>query len=240
MSFSSLAMYDFAHLRADWEEFYAQIYARAPFLPEGLIWGKGAYDWGGDVALSLTCGAPLRNQFAAHLHVIGALDFGVSETGFYYSEVLGAWPEKGTKLRVAVNDRGSQSGFHALMHWLEENFKGGEMEMRSSGAHVNSMAMVAAGEADICAIDAVSYRFAIEADARLAALPVLAKTAPSPALPLVTSHEEWVEPLRVAVAVAIENAPQALGLKSLVSLRLEDYLAVPNAAELYISADPDQ
>ena len=90
---------------------------------------------------------------------------------------------------AAINDSLSNSGMNLLRglvapHAMEGRFFGRVME---TGSHVASLASVANGEADVAAIDCVTFgnlrRFAPE---RLAGIRILAETARTPGLPLIT------------------------------------------------------
>lgn len=90
---------------------------------------------------------------------------------------------------AAVNDPLSNSGMNLLRHIVAPHAIGGRFFDRviESGSHVASLALVADGQADAAAIDCVTYgnlaRFAPE---RLAGTRILAETAKTPGLPLIT------------------------------------------------------
>src|SRR5690606_35273518 len=101
-----------------------------------------------------------------------------------------------------------------------------------TGAHADSARAVAEGRADIAAIDAVSWRLMTAHRPAVAErLRVVCATDPSPGLPLITALGRDPAPLARAAAAAIAAlAPAdraALGLKGVVGIPAEAYLAVP-------------
>lgn len=95
--------------------------------------------------------------------------------------------------RAAINEIGSQSGCNALKDaFLQADLADGPLfgDVVMSGAHRASALAVAAGDADIAAIDAVAWAMfaAFEPEAH-ANLRVLAWTRPMPALPFITGPE---------------------------------------------------
>lgn len=249
--FSSLAMYDFPHIRWAWEKFYRQFAGIARdygLSPPDLIWGEEALDWGGDVFLAMCCGAPFRNIFFDHLELVGTLDFGLVEghPGYYYSEILCApqWlgVERGTAEKakpasappvLAANDPGSQSGYHAPLIALGE--AGIHPEIRLSGSHQASLEMLRAGKADFCGIDAQSFRFICECAPELGDMPHWGRTAPTPGLPLVSARREEApiiaQALRDCVAGLEGKTAAALHIQGMVEIEREAYMAVKNAPE---------
>jgi ABC-type phosphate/phosphonate transport system substrate-binding protein len=110
--------------------------------------------------------------------------------------------------RAAFNGRDSQSGYNVLRALAaplatEGRFFGAAVE---SGAHRKSMAMVAAGQADVATIDCVSFALIARlAPQEVAELRVLGATAAAPALPYVTaaaSDEPTVERLQAGIHAA--------------------------------------
>ncbi|MDF5938283.1 PhnD/SsuA/transferrin family substrate-binding protein [Pseudomonas aeruginosa] len=92
--------------------------------------------------------------------------------------------------RLALNDRDSNSGMNLLRHALAPLGRDSAFfaEVRISGGHLRSLAMVAAGEVELTSVDAVTFGYLQRhAPERLAGLRVLGRSAPSPALPLITS-----------------------------------------------------
>ncbi|GEO00264.1 phosphate ABC transporter substrate-binding protein [Novosphingobium sediminis] len=195
--------------------------------------------------LAQTCGYPLVTQLGAkvrlvatpiyrHPGCIGALggSFVIvrADAGFgAVADLRGAV--------AAINDWGSNSGMNLLRrtlapHAVEGRFLGGVAE---SGSHRASIAMVAGGRADVAAIDCVTFgnlaRFAPEV---VAGVRILAETAKTPGLPLITrgtAHDREIALLRGALAdLALDPATAGLrdllGLEGFASLEMDDYDAV--------------
>ncbi|UWQ22763.1 PhnD/SsuA/transferrin family substrate-binding protein [Jannaschia sp. W003] len=172
--------------------------AHLGFGPESLSWPADcARHWQRpDILLTQTCAPVWRRHLVGRLHVVGALDFGVAAPGLYRSALVARLDDPrpvAALARAAVNDWESQSGWGAL----------GGLPLRAAfatGSHEASMRAVAAGEADVAAIDAVSWRLAPHP--RLA---VRAWTAPTPAPPLLTGDPALVAPLRAALRAALAD-----------------------------------
>ncbi len=138
---------------------------------------------------------------------------------------------------AAINDPSSNSGMNLLRHFVAPHAVEGRFfaSVIESGGHVASLAMVAGGEADVAAIDCVTYgnlaRFVPE---RLAGVHILAETAKTPGLPLIsrgTASDEEVALLREALArfvVDPKTAPirDTLGLRGFEIVPADAYDAV--------------
>jgi hypothetical protein len=166
------------------------------------------------LVLSQACGLPLATWLAGRVAYVATPTYALEgcPPGHYRSAVVvaeespaGGLPEM-RGARPAINARDSQSGHAALMraaapHARDGRFFGPALE---TGAHAASMEAVAAGAADLAAIDTVAWALARrEGDRAAAGLRVLAWTAPAPALPLITAPGRDPTPIRDAVAGAI-------------------------------------
>jgi ABC-type phosphate/phosphonate transport system substrate-binding protein len=125
---------------------------------------------------------------------------------------------------VAINDPTSNSGMNLLRHMIAPHAIDGRFFGRAvaSGSHVASLALVAGGAADVAAIDCVTYgnlaRFAPE---RLAGVRILAETARTPGLPLITrgtASDRELATLRAALASLADDA-SAAGIRDTLGLR---------------------
>jgi ABC-type phosphate/phosphonate transport system substrate-binding protein len=120
--------------------------------------------------------------------------------------------------RVACNAADSQSGHNALRAAVAPLAAGGRFFAGRviTGAHGASVDAVAAGAADLCAIDCVSWAMLARYEPeRIARLRVLGRTASAPGLPLVTGLAAPVAAVRAAVIEvmrdpALANARGAL------------------------------
>ncbi len=125
--------------------------------------------------------------------------------------------------RVAINDRGSNTGMALLRDRVaplagEGRFFG---EVVVTGAHRVSAWAVTTGEADVASIDEVTFaalaRFEPEATRRLR---VLDRSAPAATPAFVTAADtpiDVVARLRVALERAVADAPDELGITGLVA-----------------------
>ena len=192
-----------------------------------------------DLLLSQTCGMPYRTWLHGKVQLVGTPDYDLEgcQPGYYRS----AWvvrrndPKKAltefAQSIFAYNKPFSQSGYAAAYwHTWAENFW--FTRKFQSGAHRQSAEAVADGRADIAALDAVSWRLIQQYDHVARQLRVLEWTDPTPGLPLITSLSQNRCLIRDAVVSALEKLPDsdcsAIGIKGLVTIASEDYLALAN------------
>jgi ABC-type phosphate/phosphonate transport system substrate-binding protein len=148
--------------------------------------------------IAQTCGYPLVSRLTGHVRPVATLCYAAGGcAGPLYSshlvvrrdEPAGRLAEMAGRI-AAINGRQSQSGCAALHHAClacggPEPFFAGTV---SSGSHLGSMRAVAAGRADVAAIDAVCWALAARCYPKLAGrLRSLGTTAPTPGLPFVTA-----------------------------------------------------
>jgi len=92
--------------------------------------------------------------------------------------------------RCVINEPWSHSGMNALRVLFAPMHHDGRFfaEVRESGSHVRSLEMIAANEADVAAIDCVTYALVERyRPGLLSAVRMLRPTAPAPAPPFVTA-----------------------------------------------------
>jgi len=92
--------------------------------------------------------------------------------------------------RCVINEPWSHSGMNALRALIAPLHRGGRFfsEVKESGSHVRSLEMIAANEADVAAIDCVTYALVERyRPGLLRAVRILMPTASAPAPPFVTS-----------------------------------------------------
>lgn len=154
--------------------------------PATAIWQEA------DLLLAQTCGLPFVTGRCGTARIVARPDYGIegAADGLYASALVCRRGD-GSRLsdfrgaRAAVNQYGSQSGCNALADAVGETDFFGTVVM--SGAHRVSARLVAAGEADLAAIDAVAWalfrRYEPEAASRLG---VLDWTRSMPVLPFIT------------------------------------------------------
>ena len=196
--------------------------------PDRLAWPDDIEAFWSDPALVLsqTCGLPLAMRLHLRLRVLGALDIGHPgiAPGQYASHLVTRVeddrPLAEAARRVAVNAADSQSGWGAL-HATGLPIG----SARVTGSHAASMEAVAEGEADLAAIDVLTWRLGPHPRLR-----VRATTRPTPGTPLVTARTDLVGPLRAALSDAVPalSAPQRRrsGLRGFVPFDAAPYLAL--------------
>lgn len=199
---------------------------RAPWRDPGLV-------------LSHTCGLPYRAGLHAEVTLIGTPDYGVEgcAPGYYRSVLVTRADDPRAMLAgfdgavAAYNDALSQSGWGAL--WAAATSAGVSFHLgAATGGHRASAHAVALGDADIAALDAVTWRNLArwEPDLTLR-LRVIGVTAPTPGLPLIAAAGADAGATRAAVSAAIgalDPADRAnLGLRGLALVPHDAYLAVP-------------
>ncbi len=192
-----------------------------------------------DLVLSQTCGMPYRMWLHDKVTLIGTPDFGIEDcpAGYYNSAiVVRADDERGTlaaykDATFTYNQTFSQSGFAApfaqtkpLGFWFQDRTQ--------SHGHLESARAVAEGQADIAALDAVSWRLIQRYEGFATRLRVLEWTAPAPGLPYIAATGVDQAILFDAIATAIDAQKpadrEALGIRGLVAIPRETYLAVKN------------
>ncbi|GAB7129737.1 PhnD/SsuA/transferrin family substrate-binding protein [Silvimonas sp. JCM 19000] len=187
--------------------------------------------------LSQTCGHPLTHALAGQVQLLGAWHYRwpgcvgrdycswliarASDTRAGLGDFSGA--------TLAYNSDDSQSGYHALRRMLlPEEIKRFFGHSVATGAHRLSLAAVRAGDADLAAIDCISYALLQQtAPAELNGLKCIGATPPSPGLPLITSRHtppEQVQRMRLALqALPSHPALEAFGIVGFEALPLAAY-----------------
>ncbi len=228
MSLASLPMYDLPELRgahaALWGGIARQLrQAGIADVPAALCQERPASEVWGDpeLLLSQCCGADLMGAFAGRLRVVATPYYaapGCGQAGYASLMVVaqGSDVRELEDLRgrlVAINDPESHSGANALRALIAPLSRGGHFfaTVKVSGAHAESLALVASGAADVAAIDCVTHALlARHRPAALAGTRVLCRTAAAPAPPYVTradAADGLVQSLQAALRAAC-NAPE--------------------------------
>ncbi|MGF1632171.1 MAG: phosphate/phosphite/phosphonate ABC transporter substrate-binding protein [Kiloniellaceae bacterium] len=236
---ASLAMYDLPGLAAATDAWWAGLAAalRAEGLedvPDRLTRnGDHAALWTApDLLFSQTCGYPLTHALAGRVTLVATPVYACPgcADGTYHSDIVVRADDGAASLdelrgrRAAANAEDSQSGYSALRHAVAGRAERGRFfgAVRMSGGHRNSMQMVAAGEADVCAVDTVTRHLLQRVEPGLAgALRVLATSAAAPALPYISRRDlpdSDLQRLRAGLRRAIEDP-------ALVEVRAELLLA---------------
>lgn len=249
---ASLPMYDPPFLRAATDAWWAGL-ARA-LRAEGFADTPAKLDrarareehWRApDLLLSQTCGLPLVTAFRDCLRPIATPRYAAPgcRDATYRSLIMVDCDSPAQSLAdlkgavAAINGWDSQSGMNVLRHAVAPHAGGGRFfrEVKVSGAHLASIALIAAGEADVAAVDCVTHALAAaHAPERLSGVRVLAETAAAPGLPYVTHAArpaDEIARLRAALARAMADPDLAaarddLLLTGFTVLAPSDYEAI--------------
>ncbi|MEO1562705.1 MAG: PhnD/SsuA/transferrin family substrate-binding protein [Pseudomonadota bacterium] len=184
-----------------------------------------------DLFLSQTCGAPYRDHLANHVQLVGTPNarLPACPPGYYQSVLIArdsiTWAEA-IRLPWTANEAGSQSGNYAPRMRAPAPLD----EPIWSGSHLSSIDIVAKGQADWAAIDAVTWEIGLRLGQGFG-LVVWDRTEPTPALPYVTNLTNDPHSIAAAVSNAIAYlAPSdrdALCLYDLIQIPRDAYFAVP-------------
>lgn len=210
--------------------------ALAREAPPDVLWSDP------DLLISQTCGYPLTHAWAGRLQVLATPCYDVEgcNGADYCSFVLvrrdsaAAGVEDLRGARAAVNSDDSQSGYSALRAVVAPHARDGAFfaALKTSGAHLSSMQMVAEGAADVCAVDAVAWALARAHRQDLVQdLRVLTASPSAPGLPYVTSparSPEEVACIRETLCASLEHSDFAtvrehLYICAFKPLTLRDY-----------------
>lgn len=237
-----LPMYDWPELASAHDSFWAAVrdnlHGAGIDAPRDLsrcgdLWAA----WNDpDLVLGQTCSLPFRSNLFDHVNLVGALDYQVpnAPAGYYYSQLivrdsapanLGDYAGR----TLAFNGHDSQSGW-AAPQFFAMKYGISFAATLHTGSHCNSAQAVADGQADIAAIDAITWRMICRYLPDTANnLRVLGHTPPTPGLPLITAQP--AQPVANAVRTAIANLPRdirdILGFQALVDIPVADYLSMP-------------
>lgn len=241
---ASLPMYDRPELenahRAYWSLIRDALRSRGLNAPETLTAnGVGLGFWrSNDVVLSQTCGLPFRTWLHRDVQLVGTPDFGLEgcTPGYYRSVIVTHKDDLRAQLSdyhggvLAINGTDSQSGYAAFLnHTAKSNLS--RQDHFVSGSHRASAQAVAEKQADLAALDAISWRLIKRWDRFSDQLRVLEMTVPTPGLPYICATDidptDIADAVRCALAASPKDARDALGIKALINIPKADYLAVP-------------
>ena len=228
---AQLPMYDWPEIHEAnnqlWQCIYNELQVRDIDAPRTLDRSSPPEDvWRSQTLLiSQTCGLPLVTDLEGKVTVLGSFSYeGIAPVGSYHSVIVARRDAEESLAeyaghRVAVNSEDSYSGCLALKCMINQLKPGGRFfaEMKISGAHRNSARMVATGDAELAALDCVSWDLAQRYEPLAADLKVIAKTPPRPNLPLVTAKsasEEAVTKMREALAAAAQKLSEEVRAKT--------------------------
>ena len=242
---ASLMMYARPELDQAHEHFWAlirdELALRGKDSPETLDQDAPELDVWTDphLVLSQTCGMPYRLWLHDKVTLVGTPDYGIDgcPPGYYRSPIIVRHDDPRQSLRdfstaiFAFNAAHSQSGYAAA---FAQTTKAGFWfdSVLETGAHSASAWAVAEGNADIAALDAMTWKLIQAYDDVAQKLRVLEWTEPTPGLPLITAASNDAPLVFDAVDRAISrldtNIRGLLGLRGLVRIPKAAYLEVAN------------
>ncbi|HUL05457.1 MAG TPA: PhnD/SsuA/transferrin family substrate-binding protein [Candidatus Acidoferrum sp.] len=248
MAVASLPMYDLPELRAAtdaWWQGLAHAFRREGIadVPDSLD-GRTSYQeiWSRpDLLFSQTCGYPLMRALAGRVTLVATPCYRAEgcDGPNYCSVVVVATDSTARTIadlrdtRCAVNGLDSQSGYNALRALVAPHAERGRFfgSVAVTGGHRASIARVATGEADIAAVDCVSYALlARHRPQALTGVRVLCRTAPAPSLPYITRVGADADLLR-RLRAGLERAFADPGLaEARAALLLDGAAVLPLAA----------
>ena len=193
-----------------------------------------------NLLLSQTCGLPLVADLSGKVKVLGSFAYqGIEPAGSYHSVIISHENDDGLERhlegkRAVINGDDSYSGCLALKCYLAD--RGLESPFASvliSGGHRASLCAVASGNADIAAIDCVSWHLAKQCEPAIKRLKVIAQTESRPGLPLITHRNTSVQEISVmrdVLAKAVDDVDEKsrtmLGIRGFVPRDEEDYAPI--------------
>ena len=245
---AGLPMYDLPGLEAHNDRLWAAIGDRlrargvdAPLRltrdePLNTLWTEP------DLILAQTCGYPLVKHLGSRVRMVATPRYrargcsGASHRSLIivrkYDARAGLEPFRGA--RCAVNDEASNTGMNLLraeiaplVHHPKEPFFG---EVVMTGSHAASIDAVIDDEADIAAIDCVTFALLQRLrPARTARVRVMGFTAQTPGLPLIAAAATPPDVIR-ALQGALASAAEDIDLKpTLDALLIDGFTQVPTA-----------
>ncbi len=224
--YASLPMYDLPQLRAATDDWWAGLarhfrIAGVAGVPDTLTRpAEGPEYWlSPDMLFSQTCGYPLVTTLAGGVRLVATPCYDAPGCdGPRYASLIVVRSESPTRqmedlrgARCAVSSVGSWSGHHALRVFAAPLCEDQPFFRTTvaSGGHAVSIAMVAAGEADLAAIDCVTFALMAEyAPDSVAGVRVLCQTRGTPGLPCITglsATDDELRALRNGLAAAMAD-----------------------------------
>ena len=237
---AALPMYDRPETRAANDRFWSLIRDTLGEGPERLTRDADPWDiWQSpDLLLAQTCGLPYRARLHGRVTLVATPVHALPDmpSGHYCSVLVARADDPRAEFaafasaRLAYNEPLSQSGWAAPQsHAAAAGFRFGDL--LHTGSHRASARAVAEGRADIAALDAVTWKMIRRWDGFATRLRVVERTAPTPALPLITAAGRDPEPLAAALARAVAALDPAgretLCLTGIARIPAEAYLALP-------------
>jgi ABC-type phosphate/phosphonate transport system substrate-binding protein len=247
--FAALPMYDRPENAAAHDALWALIRdalrARAIPAPDALDRATHHVEgWARpDLTLSMICNLPYRARFRDRVTPIAAADFGLPETapGYYHSVFVVRADDPAKNIadtngyRFAFNEPLSQSGWgapstHARALGLALS------PALQTGGHARSLAAVASGQADLAAVDAVTFRNLSRWDPVARDVRVIGRTHTTPGMTFITAPGRDPAPFHAALTAALAaltpDHRDTLGMRGIVALP-------PSAYDIPLPAPPE-
>ena len=259
---AALPMYDFPEIRDATDKFWSLIadelwkrgFTNAPShldRPDDLpaFWSSR------DLLFGQTCGYPLYLGLCGEAQLVATPIYGAPGCeGHRYGSLLIVPAQsdhqvlRDTQGRIcAINSADSNTGMNVLRASIAAI--GGKASFYSqiieTTSHRNSLAMVARGEAQIAAIDQVSFaHFARLEPQSVEAVRVIGETPKTPGLPFITSASTSTEQLallREALVAVLHHSPRhacldTLLLKDITVLSRQAYREISDLADLAVQS----
>lgn len=255
---AALPMYDWPEVRGATDALWAFLRDR---LRAAGVAAPDALDRASDhdaswlapgLLLSQTCGYPYATQLRDAVQLVATPCYDVEGcVGADYSSVIVASKASGIAslaglagATAAVNSETSQSGYWALRAAIAEAQANPPRRAIRSGSHRASLAMVARGEADVAAIDAVVWALAqAHEPAAVSQLAVIGWSPRAPGLPLISSRSTSaaaMDAMRAALMEAgvdpgLASARRALHIKDFKVSTPEQYNRIIDLQQFALS-----
>lgn len=241
---ASLAMYDPPPVRAAndtlWEAIAHQLALVGVEAPERLTRDADLHEvWRApSLLLAQTCGYPLMTALRDTVQLVATPRYRATGcSGAFHRSLVVVGLRSGLASlsalrgrRCAINDRKSNTGMNLLRAEIAPLAQDGRFfaEVQVTGSHAASLRAVAMGQADVAAIDAVTFALLARHEPGLAAaVRVIAWTRACPGLPLVTgaaTPRAGVEVLRRALD-AVAADPRLASVRD--ALLLDGFTVLP-------------
>lgn len=168
-----------------------------------------------NLILSQCCGPDLLTEKGSDLYAVARPVFAELDCtpGYYYSYIVSRTEQPDRTARIVVNSLTSRSGYTALTEWMELNGTG-VSEVKISGSHAASLAMLEQGMADIAAIDAHTvHQLGIKLS-----MPVIGKSTEALTPPYVYNRSSAVssDVLLQALIYAVQQRGTDIGITDVI------------------------
>jgi ABC-type phosphate/phosphonate transport system substrate-binding protein len=241
-------MYDFEELRpatdALWSAIAARLNDQGVEAPATLLRGPPLHDiWTDpDLLLAQTCGYPLVTSLAGRVTLVATPSYAAEGCGgtSYRSAIIVRTTDRATVLadvhgrRCAMNGPDSNSGMNVLRAAIAP-LAGGAAQffgaVITTGSHAASADAVAAGDADVAAIDCITWAHLQHLrPSAVQTLRVLAWTQATPGLPLITARATTATTIRALRHALAGVAADAALAPVRAALRLTGFTSLPPSA----------